>query len=72
MSGDGKTQYDHDHDNESHELAGCSVSSSRAVYQIMADMVGTIQTQRHPNQRSSHLCQIQVQTFGRTTNEKEG
>lgn len=24
MSGDGKTQYDHDHDNESHELAGCS------------------------------------------------
>ena len=25
MSGDGKTQYDHDHDNESHELAGCSV-----------------------------------------------
>ncbi|WWC71850.1 uncharacterized protein I206_105809 [Kwoniella pini CBS 10737] len=24
MLGDGKTQYDHDHDNEAHEIAGCS------------------------------------------------
>ena len=34
MSGDGKTQYDHDHDNESHELAGCSVSLLEAVYEL--------------------------------------
>lgn len=26
MMGDGKTKYDHDHDNEANEIAGCSVS----------------------------------------------
>ncbi|WRT70385.1 uncharacterized protein IL334_007383 [Kwoniella shivajii] len=29
MLGDGKTQYDHDHDNEAHELAGCSENFRR-------------------------------------------
>lgn len=28
MLGDGKTAYDHDHDNAAHELAACSVSRS--------------------------------------------
>lgn len=26
MMGDGKTKYDHENDNEGHELAACSVS----------------------------------------------
>lgn len=28
MMGDGFKSYDHDHDNEQYEIAGCSVSSS--------------------------------------------
>jgi hypothetical protein len=44
MIGDGKTQYDHDHDNESHELAGCSVGITRSGENPLAKLLGTIPT----------------------------
>ena len=41
MLGDGKTAYDHDHDNAEHELAACSVSRLRLDGSIL-DLVGLI------------------------------
>ncbi|WWC91551.1 uncharacterized protein L201_006497 [Kwoniella dendrophila CBS 6074] len=53
MLGDGKTQYDHDHDNEAHELAGCSENFRRQ---------GDTPTKARITYIKNKILQVKVQT----------
>ena len=56
MMGDGKTSYDHDHDNEQGEIAGCSVSLSRRSFlPSTALTTGKLPPERCSYQSTNHL-----------------
>lgn len=69
MLGDGKTPYDHDHDNQANELAACSVgldcrdqadSPSHLAEPLLSDLADGFPSTRHKNDAQAPVHQEQV------------